>query len=144
MRMRTILLPAMLVAGLAGTAIPAGAQIIPLGHRPTIGAIEAPASAKPGTAVAVTVKASEEGNAWCGMRVDFGDGGSEQVKIDGDNKFPVALQHTYAKAGTYTIKATGQDITTHKHCPGEASAKIQIASGDAAKKPAKSKAKASH
>ena len=111
------------------------AQLIQLGSRPEIKKLEAPATGKAGEAVNITVSATE-GSAWCGLLLEYGDGNTDQIKINDENKFPVTVSHTYAKGGKYTIKASGVDITTHKNCKSDASSKIVIS---APKKAVKSK-----
>jgi hypothetical protein len=62
------------------------------------------------------------------MVVHFDDGSeSRNVKIDSqETKFPVSVFKTYAKPGTYSIKAEGKKITTHFPCVGTASAKLVV------------------
>ena len=134
---RSILWPLATSFGLPATALAVGLQF---GHRPEIGAIDAPKSVKPGDAVKLTISAKKEGSSSCGLIVKFGDGSEEQFKVNHDAvKFPLAVEHTYKKAGRYTVSASGKDITTHKACKGSASSIVQ---GGAVKKPAaKAKAK---
>ena len=60
-------------------------------------------------------------NTICGIEVNFGDGTSEYVRIE-ENKLPIRLSHTYAKAGTVVIQAEGktrfQGIYTSFSCQG--------------------------
>lgn len=94
-----------------------------------IGAISAqPSPAKAGQEVKITVSAEGEGSQYCGMVVHFDDGSeSRQVKIDGGEvKFPVVIAKTYAKPGTYSIKAEGMKITSHFGCAGTAQASLVV------------------
>jgi PKD domain len=128
-----------LVFAAAGTAVAASASAVGLqmGHRPEIGAIQAPATAKAGETVKITVTAKKEGSSGCGLLVKFGDGSDRQMKINRDEaKFPVTLEHAYKKDGRYTITASGREITTNKECKGGASAAIQVGEPKKAKKPA--------
>lgn len=128
-----------LCAFCAALSFPAAAVTLQMGHRPVIGAIDAPKTAKAGQAVRITVTAKQEGGSACGLVVDFGDGSDRQFKINRDDlKFPVSVEHTYKKDGRYTVKANGREITTHKGCKGSASAVIQVG---APKKPAAKSAK---
>lgn len=99
-----------------------------------IGALTvAPSPAKAGQAVTVTVTAEGEAPALCGLGMDYGDGNSDNVKINGKpHKFPLTLTHTYAKAGSYTIKAEGKKVTTHFPCLGSASATLVVEGATAA------------
>ncbi|MFA6314392.1 MAG: hypothetical protein WC681_23165 [Sterolibacterium sp.] len=91
-----------------------------------------------GKEVKITISAEGEAPAYCGMVVHFDDGSeSRNVKIDGkENKFPVSFGKTYAKPGTYSIKAEGKKITTHFPCVGKAEAKLVVEGVPAPAKPA--------
>lgn len=93
-----------------------------------IGALTvAPSPAKAGQAVTVTLTAEGEAPALCGLGIDYGDGNSDNIKINGKpHKFPLTLTHTYAKAGNYTIKTEGKKVTTHFPCLGSASAALVV------------------
>lgn len=78
-------------------------------------------------AVTITVAAEGEAPSLCGLSVEFGDGTSDKIKINGtDSKFPVTLTKTYAHPGTYIVKAEGKKITTHFRCKGEATASLVV------------------
>ncbi|HEY8856442.1 MAG TPA: hypothetical protein VIM43_03675 [Rugosibacter sp.] len=78
-------------------------------------------------AVTITVAAEGEAPNLCGLSVEFGDGTSDKIKINGtDSKFPVTLTKTYAHPGTYVVKAEGKKITTHFRCKGEATASLVV------------------
>jgi PKD domain-containing protein len=114
----------LLFAGLSAPAFGIGLQ---MGHRPEIGAIDAPKTVKPGEAAKLTIKSKNDGSASCGLLVKFGDGTDQQLKMNHEDlKFPLALEHTYKKAGRYTVSASGKEITTHKACKGSASAAVQV------------------
>jgi hypothetical protein len=104
-----------------------------------IGAIKLdPNPARAGQEVKVTISAEGEAPAFCGMVVHFDDGSeSRNIKIDGkEGKFPVVISKTYAKAGSYSIKAEGKKITTHFPCTGTATAKLVVEAAPGAAKPA--------
>jgi len=122
------------VAGVTA-AVPALAVGLQMGHRPEIGAIEAPKTAKAGQTVKITVTAKKEGGSGCGLKLAFGDGTDRQFKINRDNdKLPLTVEHSYKKDGRYAMRASGIEITTNKACKGGADAVIQIGEQ---KKPAK-------
>lgn len=78
-------------------------------------------------AVTITVAAEGEAPSLCGLSVEFGDGTSDKIKINGtDSKFPVTLTKTYAHSGTYVVKAEGKKITTHFRCKGEATTNLVV------------------
>jgi hypothetical protein len=118
-------------AAILGTGLlaplPAFAVSYQLGHRPEIGAIQAPKTTKAGQPIPITVAAKKEGGSGCGLVVSFGDGSDRQLKMNGDDgKFPVTMEHTYKKDGKYTLRASGREITTNKACKGSASTVIQV------------------
>ena len=120
----------------ASIAVPALAVGLQMGHRPEIGAIDAPKTVKPGETVRITVSAKKEGGSGCGLLVKFGDGSDQQMKINRDEaKFPVTIEHAWKKAGKYTIAASGKEITTNKACKGSANAVIQVGAPATEKKP---------
>jgi hypothetical protein len=121
-------------------AVPVFAVGLQMGHRPEIGAVTAPTTAKPGEMVKITVSAKNDGSSGCGLLVKFGDGTDRQMKMNRDEaKFPITLEHAYKKEGKYTISAGGTDITTNKACKGSASAVIQVGAPAKAKKAAAKK-----
>jgi hypothetical protein len=78
-------------------------------------------------AVTITIAAEGEAPSLCGLSVEFGDGTSDKIKINGtDAKFPITLTKTYAHPGTYVVKAEGKKITTHFRCKGEATASLVV------------------
>ena len=102
-----------------------------------IGAVKVdPNPVRAGQEVKITISAEGEAPAFCGMVVHFDDGSeSRQVKIDGkEGKFPVTIAKTYAKAGSYSIKAEGRKVTTHFPCVGAATAKLVVEADPAAAK----------
>lgn len=86
-----------------------------------------PNPAQAGQAVKITIAAEGEAPSLCGLAVEFGDGTSDKIKINGtDAKFPVMLTKTYAHPGTYVVKAEGKKITTHFRCKGETTANLVV------------------
>ena len=125
--MKHLTLVSLSLLGLTLTAQVHG-QAFQIGHRPEIGAINVPKTLKPGESAQIRIDAKKEGNSGCGMVVNFGDGSeARQVKVNSDGvKFPVTVEHTYKKAGKYTVSVKGKEITTNKECKGSASATIQV------------------
>lgn len=111
------------------------ASTLAFAQQGSIGAVKIdPNPARAGQEVKITVSADGEAPAYCGMVVHFDDGSeSRNVKIDGNEaKFPVTIAKTYAKAGSYSIKAEGKKITTHFPCIGAATAKLVVEGAPAA------------
>lgn len=98
-------------------------------HADGIGSITvSPATAKAGQEVRITVTAEGDGTQFCGLRIEFGDGENSDIKISSSEKqFPVTVGKTYAKPGSYLIKARGKTVTTHARCPGSAEATVTVA-----------------
>ena len=126
--MKSLALISLSVLGVTLTATAYG-QAFQIGHRPEIGGINAPKTLKPGEAAQIRIDAKKEGNSGCGMVVSFGDGSeARQFKMNSDGvKFPLTVEHTYKKAGKYTVQVRGKEITTNKECTGSASATILVA-----------------
>jgi PKD domain len=132
--MRNLVRCSIVLLGLS-VAFPALAVGLQMGHRPEIGAIDAPKKVKAGEPVKITITTKKDGDSGCGLLVKFGDGADRQMKINRDEgKFPVTLEHVYKKDGNYQVTANGKEITTNKGCKGSATAMIQV--GEPAK-PAK-------
>lgn len=56
----------------------------------------------------------------CGIRFDWGDGTGEDIKVEDAQKIPLAMNHTYTKAGDYTIAVTPKKVTSRLGCLGKA------------------------
>lgn len=102
------------------------------GSQGKIGSVLAePAQVKAGQAVRITVQPEGNAPANCGLYVNFGDGNDTSIKISSSHqKFPVTVSHTYAKAGSYEVKAEGRKVTTYLSCPGKASVQVAVAAAD--------------
>lgn len=114
------------------------ASSLVLAQQGGIGAIKFdPATVRAGQEVKITIAAEGEAPGFCGMVVHFDDGSeSRNIKIDGkEGKFPVTIAKTFAKAGTYSIKAEGKKITTHFPCIGSSTAKLVVDAAPAAAAP---------
>lgn len=67
-----------------------------------------------------------DANSYCGLRVDYGDGSGDNVKIDLGQNFPRVLQHRYSKPGSYEIYVRGEKVTTHYPCEGNATLRLEV------------------
>ena len=115
------------------------ASTLAFAQQGSIGEVKlAPNPARAGQEVKITISAEGETPTFCGVVVDFGDGSeSHNVKIDSnESKFPVTISRTYAKAGSYNVKAEGRKITTHLPCLGKASAKLVVEAAPVVAQPA--------
>ena len=62
-----------------------------------------PARVQSGQPVKLTANFSDPDNPNCGVRVHWGDGQTMDLKINQAKDVPLVAQHSYAKAGTYTV-----------------------------------------
>jgi hypothetical protein len=85
-----------------------------------------PATAKTGEAVTVTAEFDISQGLNCGARVNFGDGASENLKINQQSDDRIKLQHSYAKAGNYTVMLEPKTQLPVLKCLGQ-SQKTQVA-----------------
>jgi len=88
-----------------------------------------PSPAKAGSPVTITIDASDADSGICGLDIKLGDGNRlPPMKVGGGQKqtFPVTVQHTYAQAGTYEIKADGRRADTVLGCLGKAKTLLTV------------------
>lgn len=104
-------------------------------HAQVLGKISAsPNTAKVGEAVTVTANIDVVVGNYCGFVVGFGDGSVQDGVSDKSNPSPLALQHTYAKAGAYHITLGGRNVQNHPNCGGEEKA-VDVTITDSSAKP---------
>jgi hypothetical protein len=78
-----------------------------------------PAIAKVGEAVKITAMFDATDTANCGLRLHFGDGQVEKVKINKASEMPYVVSRTYAKAGSYKVEAEPTTAGTTLKCLGK-------------------------
>ena len=99
-------------------------------HAQTVSGIKVePAQIKAGEASTITVNFElKDDKVNCGMRVLFGDGQQQDIKINQKEDVPLIVKHTYAKAGQYQVKAAPQNMGMTFKCLGkEATAALAVA-----------------
>lgn len=123
---------------LASLLVGLAAAPFAFGQQDGIGSVKIePASAKVGQEVKITVNADGESPAFCGMALDFGDGDVRDIKVEKEKGgLPLTESKTYAKPGSYTVKAFGKKVTTHLPCGGKAEAGLTVAAAAAPAKAA--------
>jgi len=125
---------ALLLNGLLALAasLPAAAQ--------TLSAIKLePPAAKAGEPVKITVDFTAAENPNCNVRLHFGDGATQDFKINQLKDVPLVASHTYAKAGDYKVMAEGKTALPMLKCVGKnqvAMLKVAAAATAPAAKPA--------
>lgn len=72
-----------------------------------------------GQPVKATIDFEVTSNVFCGVRISWGDGLTEALKIDKANKVPYSLSHTYSKAGDFVVTVKPEKVTTHLGCNGK-------------------------
>jgi hypothetical protein len=77
-----------------------------------------PAVAKVGQEVKITGSFDSAGNPNCNLRVEFGDGKSQNFKINQDKDVPLITTHRYAKAGTYKVSVLPRTAMPMIKCKG--------------------------
>jgi hypothetical protein len=86
-----------------------------------------PNPAKAGQPVTITVSGDTDSSIYCGMKINFGDGRDERLVVGGaDGPFPKSAKYTYARPGTYTIRADGTKVDGRFGCSGKVMAKLVI------------------
>lgn len=100
---------------------------------------------KAGEAAKLTAQLEVTAGTNCGLRVHWGDGSTQDFKINQAKDVPLVASHTYAKAGKYTVKVEpkSQGMTMMKCGGRNQEAALTVTAATPAKAAAKPKAKAS-
>lgn len=108
-----------------------------------------PSTAKVGEPVKITISFEPTESANCGLRLHFGDGQVEKVKIDKVKEMPYVITRSYAAAGQYRVDIEPTTAGTTLKCLGKRTSTIltvaapaPVAAAPAAPAPAASAAKA--
>lgn len=72
-----------------------------------------------GQEVGATIDYSASGNVNCGMRVLWGDGSVNELRIQTEKDMAQQLRHAYAKPGNYEIVVDPQKIKSSLPCVGK-------------------------
>jgi hypothetical protein len=78
-----------------------------------------PAEAKPGEVVTVRAQFDISRGLNCNVRFHFGDGASEDHKVNQEKDATLAVPHRYDKAGRYTVKVEPKTALPALKCLGE-------------------------
>ena len=80
-----------------------------------------------GQAVKATIDFEVTNNVFCGVRIDWGDGIGDELKIDKPAKIPYLISHTYSKPGDYLVTVKPEKVTSHLRCMGkDQSTKLKV------------------
>ncbi|WP_018149836.1 PKD domain-containing protein [Leeia oryzae] len=86
--------------------------------RPEIGAVSVnPTTPVTGEPATIKIDPAKNGSMDCAIGIDFGDGKQEFIEVH--QGLPKEIQHTYDKAGSYTVKAEGVDHNGVNNCKGK-------------------------
>lgn len=72
-----------------------------------------------GQPIKATIDFEVTNNVFCGVRIDWGDGIGDELKIDKPAKIPYILSHTYSRAGDYLVTVKPEKVTSHLRCLGK-------------------------
>ena len=78
-----------------------------------------PSTVVQGSSVKATVAIDVMSGINCGMRLHWGDGSSDNVKVNQKKDVPWVANHSYAKAGKYEIMAEGKTQGMMPGCGGK-------------------------
>ncbi len=78
-----------------------------------------PASAKAGEAVKITGTFDTGDLNNCAVRIHYGDGQTEKIKIRKQEQMPIVLSRSYAKAGQYNIEIEPTTADRTLKCAGK-------------------------
>jgi PKD domain len=78
-----------------------------------------PATAKVGEPVKVTATFENADNPNCNVRVNFGDGPTQNFKINQAKDVPLVATHTYAKPGAYKVAIEPRTVMPMLKCVGK-------------------------
>jgi PKD domain len=77
-----------------------------------------PASAKPGEPVTITAAFDVSRGLNCNVRFHFGDGSTQDQKVNQEKDASLVVQHAYAKPGSYTVKVEPKTALPVPKCVG--------------------------
>jgi PKD domain len=78
-----------------------------------------PATAKVGEPVKITGTFENADNPNCNVRVNFGDGPTQNFKINQAKDVPLVATHTYAKPGAYKVAIEPRTVMPMLKCVGK-------------------------
>jgi hypothetical protein len=77
-----------------------------------------PTTANVGQPVKITLEFGDAATPNCNVRLHFGDGAHRDFKINQAKDVPLVASHSYAKPGSYTLKAEGKTALPLLKCVG--------------------------
>ena len=78
-----------------------------------------PAQGTAGQNVTAAISLDVENNANCGLKVHWGDGATQDIKVTDKAAIPYKATHAYAKGGDYQVMIEPKRVTSHLKCSGK-------------------------
>lgn len=78
-----------------------------------------PATAEPGKPVTITAAFDISNGLNCNVRIHFGDGATQDQKVNQEKDANLTVQHSYAKPGSYTVKVEPKTALPALKCLGK-------------------------
>ena len=78
-----------------------------------------PAQGLAGQNVTAAISLDVENNANCGLKVHWGDGATQEIKVTDKASIPYKASHTYAKGGDYQVMIEPKRVGSHLKCSGK-------------------------
>jgi PKD domain len=104
---------------LRSICLAAGATLALAASAQTISGIKVePAAAKAGEPVNITATFDNADSPNCNVRLYFGDGKTQDFKINQTKDVPLVTSYTYAQAGTYALMVEGKTALPMLKCTG--------------------------
>ncbi|MFM2275934.1 MAG: hypothetical protein RL211_1806 [Pseudomonadota bacterium] len=69
--------------------------------------------------VTAVITLQVENNANCGLKVHWGDGATQEIKVTNKDAIPYKASHTYVKGGDYQVMVEPKRVGTHLKCGGK-------------------------
>lgn len=91
-----------------------------------------PSEIKAGESATITVGISVQSGINCGLRLHFGDGSSQDFKINQEKDVPMVVTRAYAKPGSYELKAEPKTVGMVVKCGGRNQSGLLKVTGAAA------------
>lgn len=96
------------------------AFVLPAAHAQFVSGIKVePAEIKTGESAKITVSFDVQGGINCGLRVHFGDGSTQDFKINQNKDIPLVTSHVYGRSGKLTVKAEPKTVDMTFKCGGK-------------------------
>jgi len=120
----------------AAAALWLGCVAMAAGAQTLVNAKVDPASARPGQVVTLTAELTGIDNPNCGVRLHWGDGQTQDFKVNQTKDAPIVARHSYTKAGSYTVMVEPKAQGLTGKCLGDSQRVAVSVAARAAAKPA--------